>query len=299
MPECTYTDVTIYKKDHIYLSSIIDELADSNVDHSVVFRWCDEDWKHRNNPNAICGMIPIDDDGKHSLLNVSIDGKVVEFLFPDERSEQIDTSSNGPNDLKFLRCVRKIGNRVYVAGMARMTYVRNAANDWENIAKDIYHQKADRDIATGFNTINGVDEQLIYAAGYAGEIWSFVNGAWSKEPSPTNVILNDMVCLPDGQVYICGMAGTLVYGKAGQWKLIEQEDTTTNFWSICKFKNQIYVSGDDGIFIVEEDGLTAVDIGDANTSQLDANDELLCSVGEKDFLYTEDGESWIKVPNPF
>jgi hypothetical protein len=300
LPPSTFTGVLIYKKNHVYVSSISDELAEQNIDHAAISRWLDDNWSLKSVDFAISGMCALNGP-PHTLLNLGVDGTVIEFTFPGERTEEVDASSEGPSDLVNLRSIRKIGSHIYVAGMARHVYRRDGRARWVPIDEDVFVPRARRRTAVGFNSIDGFSEKLIYAVGYKGEIWHFNGQKWQEEESPTNVVLNVVRCSPDGEVYICGMAGTIIRGIAGQWESIEQDVTEQDFWGMAVFKRSVYISNYEGVYKIEDKELSRVEMNlkkPVTTAYLDANDGVLWSVGENHLIFTDDGSHWTIVDNP-
>ena len=179
-PDVTFTGILAYKKNHVYISSVSDELAEQNVDHTAIFRWLDGKWAHKSVDVAVRGMC-VQEGVKLSLLNMGINGKIVEFTFPGENVEHVDLSENGPSDLLHLRCMAKIGNHIFVAGMARRVYRRDGVNRWTVIDNGVFVPKEAREKSVGFNSIDGLAENSICAVGYGGEIWNFDSKKWKQE----------------------------------------------------------------------------------------------------------------------
>lgn len=299
-PQVTFTDVLIYTKEHVYIASVSDELAEKNIDHAAIFRWQNGKWAHKSVDVAICGMCALE-DGKVTLLNMGVDGKAIEFLFPGEREEDVDISEDGPSDLLNLRCMNRIGSHVYVAGMARRVYRRNGSNQWNAVDQGTYVHRNKRIKAIGFNGIDGIKESSIFAVGYAGEIWHSVNGTWIQEESPTNVVLNCVKCISDNEVYIAGMAGMVIRGTAGEWEVLEQNLLDDDIWGITYFKGAVYISTYKGVYKIDGDQLVSVDMRlskPVTTAYIDAADGVMWSVGHKDIVYTEDAVNWVIVNKP-
>ena len=66
----------------------------------------------------------------------------------------------------------------------------------------------------------------IYAAGWEGEIWHYDGNRWSSICSPTNIILNDICCAGDGNVYAGGRVGMLIVCRRDHWKVIDHDSMT-------------------------------------------------------------------------
>ncbi len=300
-PESTYTGVLVYKKNHVYISCVSDVLAEQNTDHSAILRWLDGDWAHRTTDVGVRGMSVVE-GGKLTLLNMGINGKIIEFTFPGENVEFVDLSDDGPSDLLHLRCIRRIGDHVYVAGMARRMYRRATPGKWEAIDKGVYvpRSKPDRDV--GFNSIDGFSEDAIYAVGYRGEIWRFDGNVWQQQSSPTNVALTCVKCTGEKMVYAAGLAGVILRSGDGvNWEAIDHDTTEDDFWGMTLFQNRLYLATYNGVFVFDDDDLIPVKMNlprILSTAYLDSNDGVMWSVGPKDMAFTQDGITWKEVTGP-
>ncbi len=300
-PESTYTGVVVYKKSHIYLSSVSDELAEQDIDHAAILRWRDGAWDFATVDMAVCGMCVVDGEG-HRLLNLGVEGTVVIFTFPGEQTEHIDLSEEGPSDLVNLRALRKIDGLVYAAGMARLVYRRPREGVWEPIHQDLFVPSGERVEAVGLNALDGFNGQEIYAAGFNGEIWYYNGAAWKETVSPTNLVLNCVLCASDGYVYVAGMAGIVLRGRGDRWAVIADGSEPGDFWGIAEFNSNIWLASEKGVFRVEGGDLAQIDMGfekAISTAYLDSGDGILCSVGNKDVAITEDGGWWTRIPKPW
>ena len=299
--DITFTGVFIYKKNHLVVTAVVDEYAEKNLDHTIMFYRTDNQWKHRLMDNSISSVCFVEEP-KLKILNMGVNGEITVATLPGVTTEQVDSSSEqGPSYSVLLRCIKKIGNHVYVAGMARRVYRRDAPEKWVAIDQDVFVPREQRKSAIGFNCLDGFHEKSIYAVGYKGEIWVFSGKNWVQQESPTNIVLTRVKCIPSGEVYICGMAGIILRGSADRWIIIEQDITKEDFWGISYFQNQVYLSNYDGVFVLDDDDLIPVDMklsSKVSTAYIDANEEVLWSVGEKDSVYTEDGNTWVVIENP-
>jgi len=298
--EVTFTGIFVHRKNHAVVSAIVDEFADDNRDHAMVFRRIDGQWKHRLVDNSIAGACMIDEPTTKMVI-AGIDGDVLVATLPGTVAEQVDPSPDGPNRSSFLRCITAIGNRVYVVGMARQVYRRDGPNSWTRIDQGTFVPRNQRTQSVGFNDIDGLTANALYAVGYKGEIWFYDGAVWSQLDSPTNVSLNCVQCAADDRVYAAGMAGTILRGNRNGWTAIVQDVTTKDFWGIASFREQVYLSNYDGVFILRGDVPIPVDMGlkkRLSTAYLDAGDGILWSVGHKDIACTEDGTTWVELDKP-
>lgn len=296
-PSITFTGIYIENRNHVYVSSINEELEEQKMNHAVIYRWLNGSWAQKPVFASISGMVGIESE-KFSLLNMGINGEVTEFTFPGERTEYVDQSPEGPSSLVHLRCIRKIANTIVVAGMTRRVYKRERANQWIAIDEDVYVPRSERTTSVGFNSIDGISAGDIYAVGYQGEIWHLKETQWRKEVSPTNLSLNVVRIFSDNTVYAAGMLGTILKRDDSKWKVIQQNLTSKDFLGIAVFQGNVYFSNFDGVFMLDSECLTMVDMGFSvpkTTAYLDSNDEVIWSVGEKHLLYSENGINWHEV----
>lgn len=293
----TFTGVLVVNKNHVYISSISNELADNNIDHAVIYRWLDGSWAQKTTHVAIRGMVGIESD-KFSLLNMGTNGEIVEFTFPGERVEYVDQSPEGPSSLVHLRCMRKIGNAIAVAGMARRVYKRENLKHWVAMDNSVFVPRSQRMESVGFNSIDGTDIEHVYAVGFQGEIWSLNGKHWRKEKSPTSLTLNTVRVFDKNTIYAAGVSGTILKRDDSGWMIVQQNVTTKDFFDISIFHGNVYLSNYDGIFKLDSEGIKQVDLGlnvPVTTAYLDSNDEVIWSVGEKNLVYSEDGITWQEV----
>lgn len=301
-PESTYTGVLIHNKNHVYISCVSDALADQEIDHAAILRWMDGRWAHRTTDMSICGMSVVD-GSKLSLLNVGVNGKVVEFTFPGENVEFVDRSDDGPSELVPLKSVRVVGSHVYIAGMARRVYRRESPGHWVASDYGVYLPRSERDRGVGFHAIDGFTEDAMYAVGHGGEIWRFDGQVWEEQSSPTKSVLTCVKCAEGTTVYAAGLAGAVLRSVDGvAWEIIDHGATEDDFWGMTLFQNRLYLANNSGVFLLDEDDLVPVDMKLSRvltTAYLDSRDGVMWSVGKKDMAYTKDGVLWTEVAGLF
>src|SRR5262249_53269381 len=113
-----------------------------------------------------------------------------------------------------------------------------------------------------FEAIDGFDATEIYAVGRRGEIWQYDGKLWAKLDSPTNMILTNVCCAGDGEVYACGRLGTLLRGRHQRWEPIEHEGTKEDFWGIAWFNSQLYLATLRAVFLLQGDKLRRIEMGE-------------------------------------
>lgn len=188
------------------------------------------------------------------------------------------------------------------AGMARQeVYRRNPGGTWTAIDTGVYQPRGSRDKATAFLDMDGFGPSELYAAGYKGELWSFDGGTWVQRDSPTNVALTKVHASNAAEVYVVGLAGTLMCGRADRWALLAEGQVSDDFWGLTEFNGSVYVASNRAVYRVEDGTLVEFNFGQdhpVTTSHLHAADGILVSVGPKDILRTEDGVLWSAMPKP-
>jgi hypothetical protein len=185
--------------------------------------------------------------------------------------------------------------------MARRVYRREGVGLWTAIDAGVFVPRAQRDRGVGFNAIDGLTEDAIYAVGYGGEIWRYDGQAWRQQDSPTNVTLTCVRCVDIKTAYAAGLAGVVLHAIDGNWESIEHEATDDDFWGMTVFQGRVYLAAYAGLFVIDGDDVVSIDMNlprKLSTAYLDANDGVMWSVGQKDLAYTEDGTIWTEVAGP-
>jgi hypothetical protein len=298
--DVTYTGVLVDSKEHVVVPGVIDKFVDDQRDHAIVFHREDDAWWHQMVDDSIAG-VSVAREPTMKILHLCIDGEVAVSTLPGKAKEHVDTSANGPNRSAFMRCMRKIDGNVYAAGLARQVYRRLGPDNWTRIDQGAFVDRSQRTETIGFNAIDGFAASSIYAVGYGGEIWHFNGTGWVETESPTNVVLTGVKCLASGDVVVCGMAGTLLRGDSNGWRVIPQSATEADFWGIAEFRGRVYVSNREGLYLLDDADLTKVDMGigvPVTTAYVDADSDVLWSVGHKDLVSTVDGIAWVVIDKP-
>ena len=217
-------------------------------------------------------------------------GQVLIFGADEEREERVTSE-----ELEF-REVREVAGKAYACAMDRKLFRRDGPDQWTPIHGHMPDEPGP-DVVVGFESIHGISERDMYAVGWHGEIWHYNGLAWKQEGSPTSVLLNRVYCAPNGYVYACGLAGTLLRGKEGQWVQIAEDDAGIDLWDMAWFDNRLWVSSLSGLYTLEGDSLVPLEFDDdvpETCSRLDARDGILWSVGSDDIMQF-DGETWSRI----
>jgi hypothetical protein len=255
--------------------------------------------------DGICCSVSMLRQPEPKTYHLSIDGQIFHFEDGKSRSAPIDPSPDGPAKIGNARELRNVSETGFVVGMGRFAYKSTSPGKWTRIDDGLRAKSSEDDV--GLNSIHGFSPDDLYAVGFKGEIWHRAKTTWSKISSPTNVALNKVLCAPDGKVYACGMAGMLVSGRNKSWAEIEHGATQDTFWGMCWFKDHLYLSTPNAIFRLEGTELVKLAITPKGKKKikivpglsfllLDANDTVMWSVGPKQAMFTDDGETWTETP---
>lgn len=297
--DMTLTGVAIRNRDEVFLSAILDEHADENPDHCMVLRHHGGVFRQLLLNHAVCAM-PVPPAADLPMFFIGPHGDVTLAGSSGLSAESVDESDRGPSPMVLLRDAAWIGGALYACGMARMVYRRGRDGDWQAIDQGVFVPRETRDRAVGFHALGGRMEECIICVGQYGEIWWYDGMRWTQEDSPANVPLTGVCVREQGDVVVVGMAGVLLAGRPGAWRVVDHGATEADFWGIAEFYGDVYVSCYDGVFRLAGDTLEPVDMGagPVSTGKLAAGDGVLWSVGAKDALYTADGAAWTRVPLP-
>lgn len=216
-------------------------------------------------------------------------GNVTEFVDGRFRQEHI----SGPDDRGPLRSARLIGNEIYTVGADLQVY-RRGARGWEAIGPDSV-VRSGREDGT-LEAVDGFKNGELYTGGWDGEIWRYRRGYWTLCPTPTDLILTDICCAGDGQVYACGQGGIIVQGRDDEWSVIEIDELQPDLWSICWFQGHVFVASMQGVYriVTGEVVPTEASSGGWSFYDLSVAGDTLWSIGAKDLL-RYDGTSWQRI----
>jgi hypothetical protein len=218
--------------------------------------------------------------------------------------EYIDNSEFNPEDYGSMMEIRTIDDVAYAVGMRRTAYRHLGGDSWHRIDEDVRIDKF-TETDHGFTSIDGFSEKDIYTCGTNGKIFHYDGSKWTEIESPTNLILNRIVCGKNDDVYICGQLGLILRGNKSGFNVIDHGVTKDQFWGATFFKEHVYFSTMSGLYRIEDSGdLLPIDVtknseipldGVKNFYKLDANAETIWSAGERMVIYSHDGEAWQEI----
>jgi hypothetical protein len=284
----------VYSRDRVYVTAHLPLLEAQGVHITQVLRWTGE-WGSYRVETPVVGITGTDTP-ELTILCMAPTGEVHVAVSSGTSTEHVDAGPEGPGESGVLRDIRRIGDDIFVTGMARQVYRRSAPGRW--VREDLgVRVKQPTEGIVGFNSIDGFGTDEIYAAGWNGEIWRRVSNKWMPCNSPTNVKLERVLCTKQGDVYACGQVGTVIRGRGDHWEIVEQDVTDNGFWGIESFAGEIWIATNDELFHLTEQGeFEPVDFGvddeDVTCGWLHANDGMLWSVGGEHLFSTVDGKKW-------
>jgi len=291
----SFTTGAVRRRDVGYLVLSEDKLRRKKIPHSGFVVWqagkwfdCGEgDW---NTTSAIVIRRP-----KEQLVVLGEFGAMMFVGSGDQHQEIIAAPDSSVEDRGPLRCVRLIGERLYVVGMDRQVYRRDGLNKWSAIDEGARPTGKSDDVV-GFETVDGFSEKEIYAAGWEGEIWFYNASKWRQLHSPTNLILTSLCC--GGELaYACGQTGLVLEGRKDKWRVIEQDVTEDDIWGLAWYNGALYLSTMSAVYRLQKGKFELVEMGEDEPKtcyHLSAADGILWSIGSKDVM-AFDGKKWTRI----
>ncbi|MEW8692975.1 MAG: hypothetical protein AB2535_18210 [Candidatus Thiodiazotropha endolucinida] len=282
-------------KDIGYIISRNSEIDPIDTPHSNILVWHNNEWIEGGNISWNCVATTILSDPFPQLLVVGPFGEVLVMGSGDVHEERINDETHVPNSRAMIRDVKQVKDHVYAVGMQRQVYKRIDHTKWEWIGvSDISHNN---DSVRGFESIDGYSENDLYVVGWEGEIWHYNGQDWQQKSSPTNLILNSVLCVNGGAVYACGQCGVLLRNINGHWEVIDHQETISDFWDMAWYKNKLYISTMESLYCYNGKTFEDIDFGidHPNTCyHLSVSDGLMWSIGSNDIL-AFNGNEWRRI----
>lgn len=290
----SFVRAVIRDKEIAYLVCSNDNSTQEKVPHAVLMQWDNGEFGHIDIFNQYAAGVAVADNDKPQMVAVSEYGEVVVFGSGEFYKEKITDSITDLEITGPLRRVKNINGDIFVTGANQQLFSRKSRHNWLDLTPNLQDSK--RMIA--FESIDGFAVDELYAVGWAGAIYWLNGKTWKQAVSPTNLILTDVCCSPDGWVYACGQAGILLKGRYdSEWEVIET-DIKEDFWNIAWFNDTLYLSSSYDVFKLTDEqieplGLQAMGTG-LTFFDLSVKDGLMWSIGPKDILAT-DATTWWRV----
>lgn len=279
----------------VIVNAVPDNSSEEGVSNSVILDWSD----------------------KQELTALELDYPAIRLTYSPESASQFVASGRlgrisfirdaeliqeliqGPQEEGFIRDLRLIGRHLYASGMGRQVYRRAKPGEWVRFEDGINRSENDYLDISGFNAIDGLSEEDIYAVGFDGEIWHCDRGKWTQVDSPTNLIIERVRAVKKDLVFAVGQAGLVLRGHKDTWVPITHSETTDDFWGLEWFQNELYLSTEHAVFRLDrQDRLERVGLnlaGERTYSHLHAGRGALWSFGKHHVSWTSDGNTWNDV----
>ena len=277
-----------------FLIATKDSLTEKEIPHTRILQYdrgqwggWDLDWFARS--ITICGF------PERRLLTMSDMGTVKVIGGGNESEELIKDTQHSPDQIGPLVEIHSLQlGKAYAVGTCRQVYRREGPNQWIRIDRDLWKIK-ENITEKCFHSIDGFSENEIYTVGWDGEIWLFNGELWEEIQSPTNLALYKILCAEDGYAYIVGQSGIILKGRLKEWEIIDQSQTSEDFWGLAWLNNKLFISSLNNIYELNGSVFGMVNTGDGKrpktTYHLSAADGILWSIGKKD-LFQFDGATW-------
>lgn len=163
--------------------------------------------------------------------------------------QQLEVSDDAPSTLRSVRCIRRIGDELFVVGMRRMVYRRGFEDTaWVRFDDGVRVPRADDSLA-GFSSIDGVSSQRLVAVGARGELWIF-QGSWQRDTSTIDA--DFFVVRRVGERFVIGGNGVVLVGDVGNWQVVKHDDE--RFVSIECWNARCFVAAESGRTFELKDG---------------------------------------------
>jgi len=279
-----------------YLAFALDDLSERRIRHTVLAFWANGKFAEAAQTGWHTAALAVLAQPRECAVAVAESGQALAFgLRGYKVEERIGTDADGPANRGPLRGARTIGDRVYAVGMDRQAYIRLGDRDWRPMQQGLTGTPPGQ--TSGFEAVDGFGAGEIYAVGWDGEIWQFDGTAWTRQDSPTNLVLTDVCCGGDGQVYACGRNGLLLRGRGPTWSVVEQDVIDEDIWSLAWFGDALYLATFEAVYAMRGDAIEMVDFGEeeaVSTYRLGVGPASLWSVGAKDVM-SFDGTAWTRI----
>lgn len=283
----------------VLVIALEEERAQLKIPHAHIVISSDNGWKRIVSVDYDCVRISPTEKNRLTWMVLGATGEFISVSGRGTAKEGRLYPLAKPGTMGLMRSIRTTSNSIYAVGMRRQVFSLGQSDTWSDIRGEIIHWPKSGPVV-GFESIDGFSEDEIYTVGWEGEIAWRRNGHWQRVGSPTNLILTGVSCGTDGFVYACGQRGLLIRGREDMWEVINPAGSKEDFWDLVWYQSQLYVSSLRSLYVLRDDLLQRVDMGDAITTscyQLSSCGRFLCSIGAR-AIGVFDGNSWKLIPTP-
>lgn len=261
-----------------------------------VFRWTGK-WDNYYVPCKTAGICAIRYP-QPEIVTLCLDGTVHSAGPNGFLTDVIGKGLDDPSRRGALRCISAVNNEVYAAGLGRQVFKRISTRRWIRFDEKIVEPIGSEEIG-GFESIDGYSTNEVYAVGMNGQFYFYDGVAWAQVNGLTNLALEKVLCAPNGSVYAAGQLGIIIKGRGPQWEIIDQDIIDDTVWDLAWFRDKLWLSTVNSLYVTEDDAIENVVLGESNSSfrYLAGDEEVLWSIGSRDLFLNKNGV-WNAVPTP-
>lgn len=186
-----------------------------------------------------------------------------------------------------------LSKKIYVVGMD-MIYSSSDGIEWEQVGAEANGFES---VHVAFRSVCSNSSKLIFV-GHDGGIVSY-SDHWHIYDSPTNVILNKVVCLGGDVTLAVGKKGTILKILKNQCVEVVHTDISDEIWDVILFRGDIILCTSSQLFKLSSGVATKIKTSGIpmasnsnNFGQLFVGDDCLWVVGPKLIAYSNDLLSW-------
>lgn len=212
-----------------------------------------------------------------------------------EDDDESSILSAGNKYFSVLKCIDN--GYVYAVGPGRKVVKRQRKNKWISIDSPSMKPKKKEFEDSGFSAIDGFSDTDLYASGGAGDLWHFDGQRWTFINLGTNVVLENICCSSDGNVYIITNANVLIVGRNDRWEILDQEIGEEILEEMVCYKGTVYISSHKKLYEIKKKKIvdTKLKLPKMDSySHLAEGDGILLLAGIH-CAYFYDGKKWHKV----
>jgi hypothetical protein len=199
-----------------------------------------------------------------------------------------------------IKRVKSLLGDTYAVGTHRDVYKRTGIAQWEDLRIGIPAPRSrDEWTRTGFNDISAFDNGDLYAVGGMGDVWRFSANEqhWKQCVFPSNTRLLNVVCCPDGNVYIGAEDRSIYQGKEDNWIKLFDGHGMTGYNDLAWHNHQLCASSDGGFYRLIDNEMVRSD-AEPYMGHMDTRDGVLL-IAAYEHVWLNDGERWKTLVKPY
>ncbi|MBS9782945.1 MAG: hypothetical protein KGV46_00115 [Pasteurella sp.] len=199
---------------------------------------------------------------------ISASGTIIYQANAKEEPENFQMTKNAIKARGRISDLAVIDNDIYATSSGGAVYKRITDENWEEIALSVTERFfSDDSFTNGFDCIDGFSADEIYVGGEKGILWICDKGKWRPIDLPYNKDIEQIVCAPDGYVYL-NCCWKILKGRKDSWQIIDIDNHLPPSMGIAKmswFKGGVYLLPDAasaiGLYCYRNDIIKQVPVG--------------------------------------